>query len=206
MKNNNDFILLFEELLAEYAGSKYAIVTDSCSNALFLSMIYLSKCNKYEKVQIIPKHTYVSVPMQMIHAGFIPKFENVIWQGVYQIGNLPLYDSAQRFTKDMYIKNSLYCLSFHQKKLLKIGKGGAILTDDVNIYKYLKRACFDGRDSGKSMSEDDIATLGYHMNMTPDDAVKGILLLNQYVDKQLDNGGNNIYTDLTTYKVFQNEK
>ena len=33
----------FEKLIANYAGSKYAVAVDSCTNALFLSLKY---CNE----------------------------------------------------------------------------------------------------------------------------------------------------------------
>ena len=38
MMNNNDFILMFEKLLSEYTGAPYVVLTDSCTNALFLSL------------------------------------------------------------------------------------------------------------------------------------------------------------------------
>ena len=40
MKTVWDNVDRFEEIIAEYAGSKYAVAVDSCTNALFLSMKY----------------------------------------------------------------------------------------------------------------------------------------------------------------------
>jgi dTDP-4-amino-4,6-dideoxygalactose transaminase len=75
----------------------------------------------------------------------------------------------------------MVCLSFQQKKSIPIGKGGAILLDNENDYKILKRMAWDGRDASKSVKEDmKNIILGYHMNMIPDDAAKGVLKLNQY--------------------------
>ena len=55
-----DAVTLFENRLAEYAGARYAVCVDSCSNAMFLCMKYL---NVRDKVLTLPKHTYASTPM-----------------------------------------------------------------------------------------------------------------------------------------------
>ena len=47
--------------------------------------------------------------------------------------------------KNMYIPDTLMCLSFHGRKCLAIGRGGAILTDNLETYNWLKCARFDGR-------------------------------------------------------------
>ena len=49
-----DCVTIFENKLAEYAGSKYAVCVDSCSSALFLCMKYL---NITDQVITLPKHT-----------------------------------------------------------------------------------------------------------------------------------------------------
>jgi dTDP-4-amino-4,6-dideoxygalactose transaminase len=80
------------------------------------------------------------------------------------------------------------CLSFQQKKALPIGKGGAILVPNKKAYEGLKRMAWDGRDASKSVKEDlPNIILGWHMNMTPDDAAKGLLLLNQYKNTKINN-------------------
>ena len=65
-----------------------------------------------------------------MNAGAEVLLEDVDWKGIYQLKPHPIYDAAKRFTSGMYIPGSYMCLSFHHKKTLKIGKGGAILTDD----------------------------------------------------------------------------
>ena len=76
MKLNNDWdiVLEFEQLIAEYCGSKYAVACDSNSNAIKLVLEYLNIKNKEIE---IPKNTYASVPMQIIHSGNIPKFDEL---------------------------------------------------------------------------------------------------------------------------------
>ena len=133
----------------------------------------------------IPKNTYVSVPQSIIHAGFKPTFKDIKWKKFYQIGDLPVYDYAVGFESGIYKSGTFQCLSFQQKKCLNIGKGGAILTDDYEAYKILKRLSWDGRDASIPVQEDKNIILGFHMNMIPDDAAKGILLLNQLNKKRI---------------------
>ena len=85
---------------------------------------------------IIPKKTYLSVPMSIIHAGADVVFEDLDWEGVYQLKPYPIYDSAKRLTSNMYVPESFMCLSFHVKKQLAIGKGGMILTDDYKAVEW----------------------------------------------------------------------
>ncbi len=57
MKLNNDwdYVLEFEQLIAEYCGSKYAVACDSNSNGIKLVLEYL----KIKDIEIkIPKNTY----------------------------------------------------------------------------------------------------------------------------------------------------
>jgi dTDP-4-amino-4,6-dideoxygalactose transaminase len=173
-----EIIGIFERKLAEYAGSKYAVVLDCASNALFLSL-------KYKKVSgevAIPRNTYVSVPMQLIHAGCNVLFEDVQWSGIYELGTTGIYDGAARFSSNMYIggEESLHILSFQIKKRLPIGRGGAILTDSLDAYKWLKLASYDGRDLNTPYdSLDHVKGLGWHMYMTPEDAARGILIFDK---------------------------
>ena len=39
----------------------------------------------------IPKNTYASVPMQIIHSGNIPKFVDMKWSGEYFLFPLPIH-------------------------------------------------------------------------------------------------------------------
>ena len=112
-----DNVEKFEELIADYAGSKYAVAVDSCTNALFLSLKYCKKIGYDSEYVEIPKHTYISVPMQAIHAGYKVKFIDKSWSGSYHIGNVPVVDSAQQFCSQMYDKDTFYCLSFNYKKI-----------------------------------------------------------------------------------------
>ena len=202
--NNHEFINLFEKRLSEFTGAPYVVLVDSCTNAIFLSLYYLKNYyyinSKFYELEI-PKNTYISVPQSIIHAGFKPTFKDIKWKKFYQIGELPIYDYAVGFESGIYKSGTFQCLSFQQKKCLNIGKGGAILTDDYEAYKILKRLSWDGRDASIPVKEDKNIILGFHMNMIPDDAAKGILLLNQLNKKRIKDylGSYKDYPDISNY-------
>ena len=186
----------FEEDLCKYTNSPFCVTVDSCTNAIFLSLIYNKQFNilKDERI-IVPEQTYISVPMQVKNAGLIPNLKPVEWIGFYLLENTNIIDSAQMFEKNMYIPNTLQCLSFQFKKHLPIGRGGAILTDDVNAYMWLLKARHDGRNMYREFGKiENIDTVGYHCPLLPYEAVKGKeLLLNMNLTE------NNIHGDYTNY-------
>ena len=210
---NNPYkvVQLFEDEVADYTGAPYAVSVDNCTNAIFLCLKYLQQKNSLDgSTEItIPSKTYLSVPQSIIHAGFLPVFdtkeETNNWKGVYQLNPLPIIDSAKRFTSNMYIPGKFMCLSFHIKKHLKIGKGGMILTDDIEAVKWFKKARYEGR-SEKLYHEDDIDMLGWNMYMTPQQASHGLSLMQNYPINVPDLGENNGYRDLTEFSVFKNYK
>lgn len=203
-KNNNDFIELFEQKICQYTGAPYAVVVDSCTNAILLSLEYQRK--KRQRI-ILPTHTYISVPMTLINYGYYNVWlEYKEWTGHYQIGNTNIYDYAVGFEKDMYKPGEVQCISFQQKKRIPIGKGGAILLDDKVMYEALRRMRHDGRDSSKSVEDDaENIILGYHMNMTPDNAAKGLLLLNQ-LSEIYTLGSYKDYPDISKLKCLKEYK
>jgi dTDP-4-amino-4,6-dideoxygalactose transaminase len=194
----NEYIVvdMFEKAVATYAGASYGVSVDSCTSALFLSMMY---CNIKNREVILPAKTYISVPCSVIHAGGTPIFRNQNWSGLYQLRPFPIVDGALRFTKGMYVKNTLHCLSFHVKKHLKIGKGGMILTDDINAYKWLKLARYNGREGEEYMNEK-FKLVGWNCYMTPEDAAKGLRIFKTLptVNKDIKNE----YQDLRKYKFW----
>lgn len=186
---------MFEEEVAEYTGSPYAVSVDSCTNALFLCCKYLNVAS----VQI-PKHTYISVAGSIIHAGGNVQFDDTQWQGIYQLKPYLLYDAAKRFTSQMYMPKTLMCLSFHIKKHLKIGKGGMILTDDINVVNWLKKARYEGR-SEVTYRSDDISAIGWNMYMTPVEAAQGLMLM-QHIPMHNDDLQES-YPDLSKLSLFK---
>jgi dTDP-4-amino-4,6-dideoxygalactose transaminase len=194
-----DAVTLFENKLAEYAGSKYAVCVDSCSNAMFLCMKYLGIKNQ---TITIPSHTYASTPMQIIHAGNKIKFVEKDWSGTYYLEPTPIVDAATCFSKGMYLQDSYFCVSFHHRKTLKIGKGGVILTDDKDFVDWCRPMIYDGRHKYVMHSEDEYECIGYHMYMTPEEAATGLLLMEDISDINPDTGSNLTYKNLKEQKVF----
>jgi perosamine synthetase len=72
-----DWVTHFENEVAKYTGSKYGIACDTNSNAIRLVLHYLNITNSDI---VIPAHTYVSVPNQIILSGNRPKFEDIDWR------------------------------------------------------------------------------------------------------------------------------
>jgi len=177
--SNYDIVRKFEKEIAEYAGSKYAVAVDSCTNALFL-------CCVYHKVRFvsIPRFTYPGVANAIMHAGGRVMFRKYKWDGAYYLQPHNIVDSALRFKKGMYIKDSYYCLSFHYKKHIPIGRGGMILTNSKRACEWFKLARFDGRKEAK-LSTENMMMRGWNCYMTPEQATRGLMLFDLIKDKDL---------------------
>ena len=126
-----DVVDMFERKVATFAGAKYGVSVDCCTNGLFLSLKYLNAKGLIE----IPKNTYQSVPMTIQHAGCYPNFRNEEWSGMYQLKPYPIWDAATRWQRGMY-QGGLHVVSFQIKKWIPIGRGGMILTDDKAAYDW----------------------------------------------------------------------
>jgi dTDP-4-amino-4,6-dideoxygalactose transaminase len=199
-KDPRDVIDIFEKKVAKFAGSKYAVAVDCCSHGLFLCMKYL-EC---KGTITIPKNTYVSTPMQILHAGCKVKFEDLEWSGVYQLKPYPIWDGAVRWTKNMFVGgDALQVVSFQIKKRIPIGRGGMIMTNSKKAYDWLKYASYDGRDLNTYYADDNFKMIGWHYYMTPEDAARGILLMDQIPDFNQDTGHSNTYSDLSSKKIFK---
>lgn len=194
-----DVVDAFEDKVAKYAGSKYAVAVDNCTNGMFMALKYLNA----KGTITLPKKTYLSVPGLVIHAGCQIKFEDFEWSGVYKLDPYPVVDGATRFTKDMYIPGTFHCLSFHIRKVLAIGKGGMILTDDKEAADWFRRARYEGRNNREAHdSIDDIWILGWNFYMPPEQAGYGIELFNKLPEKNDDTGGSWKYKDLSSYTAW----
>lgn len=204
----------FEKGLAEYTGSPFAICVDNQSNALFLSLTYYKIKNNVIDLEIsIPSRTYPSVPCEIIHAGlkvhFTPSEKSTL-KGAYRLEPTNVWDSALRFTADMFIPDSFMCLSFTGPyKHLKLSKGGAILTDDYEAYKWFKKARFSGRDEC-SYHEDDFDNnpiIGWNFYMMPEISARGLLMMSQFYNADGTKKHNEDlelpYPDLSKFKVYK---
>lgn len=197
-------IVEFENEIAKYTGSKYAVSVDSATNGIFLSLLYLKYTKEVHTGDhiVIPSKTFLSVPMAIKNAGLNIIFKDYEWQGLYKLEPTRIYDSALRYSKGMYIPGSMMVLSFQYRKHIPIGRGGMVLTDDINAVKWLKMARFNGKHEGVSRFDDEFEICGWDMYMTPEQAARGLLILNSMRSPDGDIGGSKDYPDLSKQKVF----
>lgn len=192
----------FESAVAEYTGAPYAVAVDSCTNAIFLSLQWLRHTKQLPYRIGVPKRTYVSIPMQVMHAGARPVFEDIDWQGAYTLRSTHIVDSARRFTWGMYHPGAFMCTSHHHTKILSCGKGGCILTDNGVAAEWLRRARYDGRDPNVPVHMDVIRSPGWRMYMMPEQAARGLANLAHLPVDNLDLPRSD-YPDLSNMPVFQ---
>jgi dTDP-4-amino-4,6-dideoxygalactose transaminase len=165
-----DKIFEFERALAEFTGAPYAVMTDCCTHAIEL-------CLRFDKVSrvLFPAHTYLSIPMTMHKLGIEYNYSDKLWTGEYQFIGTRIWDSARLLKKGMYRPGQLQCLSFGYSKPLEIGRGGAVLTDDVEVYDILSQQRYDGRDLSISPWEQQkVFRVGYHYKPTIEEAIIGL--------------------------------
>jgi dTDP-4-amino-4,6-dideoxygalactose transaminase len=216
----------FEKELCSYTGAPYAVAVNSCTMALLLATAWAIRnedgvglTDPYGPIHPgrpyveIPKRTYVSVPMSIIHAGAKPVFRDEDWRGAYQLKPYPVWDSARWFRSRLYtglkvgapgkqLKGHMVCVSFHWSKTLGIQQGGAILLDNQEADAWLRRARFDGRTEGVPPSMDKFTQIGWHCYMSPEVAAEGLMRLS-LLPQHNDPLPNDDYPDLSQMPIFQ---
>ena len=200
----------FEEEICKYTGAKYCVAVDSCSNALFLSLMYE---NVEGQEVVIPNRTYPSIPCEILHAGGKAVFEKVkgkTIKGAYRLKPTKVWDSSLRFTSDMYMPNTYMCLSFTGPyKHLKLSKGGAILTDNYDAYLWFRRSRFSGRREC-SYHDDKLDMLGWNMYMLPELATRGLILMRQFYNSDGSKRSNDDielpYPNLSKFEIYSTDE
>lgn len=209
MKAPFDVVKDFEDAVKEYTGAPFAVAVNSCTNALFLCLEW----KKHLKTPIIevtiPRYTYISVPMQIKHAGFEVMFSNYTWahKGYYELEPFGIFDSARLFTSGLFDipygpKYQFVCTSHHWNKTLGIQQGGVILHNCADADKWFRRARFDGRSEGIAPSQDTFPMLGWHMYMSPEIAAAGLVRLASLPDHNDPLPADN-YPDLSQMEIFK---
>lgn len=168
----------FEQKVADYAGAKYGVSTDSCTHAIFISLLWEKEKYYLSKVTL-PKQTYISVPQTIRHLNLDIEYDDIQWYGYYKIGNTNVVDSACLFTSKMYQEGTKWCVSFHHRKTLSTVRGGMILTDDEEFTGWARKMVYDGRDRNKLMKDDNPVLCGYHFYMPPETAILGLEQFNK---------------------------
>ncbi len=199
----------FEAEISKYANAKYGVSVSSNSNGIFLSLMLLKHkgiLRDGDTIEI-PKQTFVSVPMMIKNCRLNVKFRNEKWSGAYPLvhvesGENIIWDSATRFTEDMY-QEPLYVLSFQAKKILKIERGGMILTNNTEYYTLLKKMRINGRTECLTQVDDKYSILGYNCYMTPSQASFGLTMFSLLPEKNKDIAGYQDYPDLSQQEIFK---
>jgi dTDP-4-amino-4,6-dideoxygalactose transaminase len=159
----------FEDKIAEFYGSPYAVAVDCCTHAIEL-------CLRYKEVKkfTVPPNTYPSIPNLAEKIGIEFEWEEREWKDYYYLGGTNIIDAAVLWKRNSYISNSLMCLSFQYQKHLNLGRGGMILTDNKKDCEELKKMSYDGREWDVPWRDQNISTMGYHYYMTPETASLGL--------------------------------
>jgi dTDP-4-amino-4,6-dideoxygalactose transaminase len=204
MKNINDYndpfeaIDEFEKALSKYTGAPGVILTDSCTHAIELAL----RASTPDMYASIPAHTYISVRMTLEKLSINYTMTEDKWNKAYSIGGTKVWDYARAFEQDMYCRGEVQCLSFGHGKQLEIGHGGAILTDNKELYEKLKKASYDGRDPEiKHWKDQKEFDLGFHYMMRPEDAAIGLNKLENNELNEINGPGWKQYPDLRNITI-----
>ncbi len=199
----------FEQAVARYTGAPYCVAVDSGCNAIFLALM-----NSPRAVSI-PRKTYVGVPWAIKNARLGLSWRDENWSGIYELRSETwnkgkcyhhnhgrIYDAALRFTSNMYLAESIMCLSIQASKLLPIGRGGAILHDNPKYDVWFRKMRNNGRKEGALCGkEHGFHDRGFTMYMTPPDAARGLWLLTYYPEHMPDQP--NDFDDISGEEIFK---
>lgn len=193
----------FENKIANFFGSPYAVCLDSCTHGIEL-------CLRLQNISYIsiPKRTYISVPFLANKLNINLEWRDEKWQDYYKVNEdfKPIYDAAVLWKKDSYIPGSFMCLSFQFQKHLSLGRGGAILCDNKEDAIALKKMSYDGRLPNIPWRDQDIKSYGYHYYMAPEIAQLGLDKFNKAVKTKPKQWEITDWPDLTKMAVFNKTK
>ena len=194
-----DIVEKFENQIAEFYDSPYAVAVDCCTHAIELSLIHTGV-----KSTTIPTNTYISIPFTLDKLKIQWTFEEKPWDGYYYLSNTNIIDAAVHWKQNGYIPGTFMCLSFQFKKHLSLGRGGAILLDNHSDYIALKKLSYDGRLPNIPWMEQNIQSIGYHYYMTPETAELGIEKLKEVKHLESKKWSHLDYPYLPNMSVFKN--
>ena len=196
-----DIVKKFEEKIAEFFGSQYAIAVDSCTHGIELCLRY----TKETKINV-PKRTYLSVPFLSEKMGLDREWRDEDWEDYYTLnyGNKKIIDAAVLWRKNSYVPNTFMCISFQYQKHLSLGRGGVILLDNEDDYLTLKKMSYDGRLPNIPWRDQNIDTVGFHYYMTPETAKLGLDKLESAINTEPKKWVVTDWPDLTQIKIFKN--
>jgi dTDP-4-amino-4,6-dideoxygalactose transaminase len=188
----------FENQIARYFGSDYAVAVDSCTHGVELCLRYTGA----KKIEV-PKRTYLSIPFLAEKLGIARIWKDEAWKDYYRITD-SVIDAAVLWRPGSYISGTFMSLSFQFQKHLSLGRGGMILTDNAEAAKILKKMSYDGRLPDIPWRNQNIDTIGYHYYMTPETAKLGLDKLQTAINTPPRQWVVTDWPDLTQMTVFEN--
>ena len=188
----------FEEKVADFFGSPYAIAVDSCTHGIELCLRY----ERFSKITV-PTRTYISIPFLSNKLNIEMKWSEEEWKDFYYLGNTNIIDAAVLWKRNSYVPKTYMCLSFQFQKHLSLGRGGMILLDNEESYNILKKMSYDGRIPGVPWRDQDVDTIGYHYYMTPETAQLGLDKLPEAIAKTPRQWEWTDWPDLRNMEVFK---
>ena len=198
MKIDFNIVEQFEDKLAAFFGSPYAIAVDCCTHAIEL-------CLRHNQVErfTVPKRTYISVPLLSKKLGIQFNWRDEQWEDYYYLGETNIIDAAVLWKENSYIPATLMCVSFQYRKHLSLGRGGVILTDNKKTATILKKMSYDGRIPNIPWREQNIDTFGLHYYMTPETAAQGLKKLSEAIKTKPKKWNVEDWPDLTKMEIFK---
>jgi hypothetical protein len=173
---NFEVVKEFEDKIAEFFGSPYAVAVDSCTHGIEL-------CLRFTNVDYIsvPNRTYISIPF-LAHKLNIDLFwKDEAWVDYYYLTD-DVVDAAVLWKRNSYIPFTFMCVSFQYQKHLSLGRGGMILTDNKYAAIELKKMSYDGRLPNIPWREQNISSIGYHYYLLPELAQIGLNKLDEAIN------------------------
>ena len=189
----------FENKIAKFFGSPYAVAVDCCTHGIELCL-RLTNTNKIN----VPRRTYISVPFLADKLGLELVWRDEEWEDYYTLNydDKRIIDAAVLWRKDSYIPGTFMCISFQFRKHLALGRGGIILTDNKKEAIELKKMSYDGRLPDIPWREQNIETMGYHYYMTPETAELGLKKLPDAIKNKSTQWTINDWPDVSKMKIF----
>lgn len=193
-----DDIKIFEQQIADFFGSPYAVAVDCCTHGIEL-------CLREQNISMftVPKRTYISVPFLAHKLNIAFNWRNEDWKDYYYLGGTNIIDAAVLWKENSYISGTFMCLSFQYRKHLSLGRGGMILTDNKSAADRLKKMSYDGRSPDIPWREQNIKTFGYHYYMTPETAALGIKKLPEAISTPPKQWTVEDWPDLSKMEIFK---
>ncbi|NBQ96819.1 MAG: hypothetical protein EBT26_01315 [Microbacteriaceae bacterium] len=194
---NFNTVTEFENQIAKFFGSPYAIAVDSCTHGVELCLRYT-----YADYISVPKNTYLSIPFLANKLCIDLLWKNEDWIDYYYLTE-NVIDAAVLWKSNSYVPGTYMNLSFQYQKHLSLGRGGMILLDNEHAAIQLKKMSYDGRLPNIPWREQNIETYGYHYYMTPETAQLGLDKLDTAIATQPKQWTTKDWPDLTKMEIFK---